>query len=73
VGSMSTEGAVDCLISDTEAAIRAVLNKVTKSSLCPRLVFKHQIYEIITNKTEVICHFSIIIVIIMVLTMIALN
>jgi hypothetical protein len=51
------EGNVDMwVISDTEAALRAVLNKVTKSSICPRLVFKHQIYEIIANKTEVLLY-----------------
>lgn len=46
-------GDLDFILSDTEAAIRALLKRATKSSLCPRLVFKHQLYEIVYNKTEV--------------------
>ena len=47
---------MEFILTDTEAAIRAMLNKMSKSSSCrcPRMILKHQLYEIIINKTEVL-------------------
>jgi len=50
---MSTGDDADFGMSDTEAALHSVLNKLTKSTACPRMAFKHQIYEVIRNKTAV--------------------
>jgi hypothetical protein len=40
--------------SDVESAISLILNRVPDQLAYPRMVFKHQLYCIIKNKTEVI-------------------
>lgn len=44
-------------ISDVEASLSLILGRVPDQNIYPRMVFKHQLYSIIKNRTEVVIQF----------------